>query len=144
MVNPHPLYNPGLFAVEIDQITEATFAECSGLQIETEVFEWEEGGNNNGKVRLAGRTKYSNLVLKRGLASFELWDWYQKVVVGTPERRTIGIVLYNPKDKGVEPLRWSITGALPIKWVGPTLKAGATEVAIETLEVVHHGLTRKP
>ncbi len=140
MPNPSPLYNPGLFAVEIGHITEATFAECSGLQIETEVFEWEEGGQNNGKLRLAGRTKYTNLVLKRGVATLDLWSWYQTVVTGKPERRSVGITLYAYQNPGASDVRWTVRDALPVKWVGPTLKAGATKVALETLELAHHGI----
>lgn len=129
------------FYIELDDITEGSFSECSGLQAETEVFEWEVGGANNYKIRLPGRTKYPNLVLKRGVVTTKLWEWYYKVISGEKfQRKTCGIVLYG--YAGLPEARWSIEGALPIKWAGPTLKSGATEAAIETFELIHHGLKR--
>ena len=129
------------FFVEIDQITEGSFGECSGLQAETEVFEWEVGGLNTHKLRLPGRTKYPNLVLKRGIVTAKLWEWYYQVITGNKfQRRTCSIILYG--YAGMPEVRWNIVGALPIKWVGPSFKSGATEAAIETFELVHHGFTR--
>jgi phage tail-like protein len=64
------LYSSHRFAVELKGVTEALFTECSGLQIELEVQEWQEGGLNNVVHRLPGRVKTApNLVLKRGLAT---------------------------------------------------------------------------
>jgi phage tail-like protein len=137
MLKPLDLFSTYRFRVEIDHIAEAYFSECSGLQIETEVFEWEEGGLNR-KVRLSGRPKYTNLVLKRGVGTSELWDWFYQVLSGTPKRREITIVLHGYPGDHV--LRWKVTEALPIKWTGPTLKTGANEIAIETLELIHNGL----
>ena len=57
------------------------------LQVETEVFEWEEGGQNGYKLRLPGRLKYSNLVLKRGLALLDLWDWFSQTAEGKIDAR---------------------------------------------------------
>jgi phage tail-like protein len=128
------------FWVEIGGITEGGFSECSGLQIETEVFEWEEGGQNGFRHRLPGRAKYVNLVLKRGMATPELWSWCERTRQGQIERLTLGIVIYG--YKGAADLRWDVIDALPVKWSGPTLKTGASEVAVESIELLHHGLKR--
>lgn len=129
------------FYVELDGIAEASFSECSGLQAETEVFEWEAGALNDHKIRLPGRTKYPNLVLKRGIATAKLWEWYYQVITGDKfQRKTCSIVLYG--YAGMPEVRWSVAGALPIKWAGPALKSGATEAAVETFELIHHGLKR--
>lgn len=134
------LYGVHRFLVEIDGLTEATFSECSGLQAETEIFEWEEGGLNAFRHRLPGRTKYGNLVLKRGIATPKLWEWYHDVIEGNVLRRSVGLVLYG--YAGSADIRWTVDHALPVKWVGPTLKSGATEAAVETLELAHHGIER--
>lgn len=139
------LYVTYRFGVEIDQIAEAAFSECSGLNIEFEVFEWEEGGQNAFRHRLPGRARLSNIVLKRGIASMDLWTWFAESlpVAGQavkPKRRSLGIVLYG--YAGAPEVRWSVKEALPVKWVGPTLKTGASEIAVETFEIAHHGLTR--
>ncbi len=136
----HAVYSAYRFGVEIDKLAEAMFSECSGLQAETELFEWEEGGVNTFKHRLVVRTKYPNLVLKRGVASMELWNWYQSVIQGHPDRRDLSIILYG--YAGEHELRWKIQGAIPVKWSGPSFKSGSTEVALETLELVHQGFER--
>ena len=37
--------------------------------------------------------------------------------------------------------RWHFTNAWPVSWEGPSLAAGGSELAIETLEIAHDGLT---
>jgi phage tail-like protein len=139
MSNPPGIYTAYRFWVEFKGVTEAAFSECSGLQAETEIFEWEEGGWNAHKHRLLGRRKYSNIVLKRGIATKELLDWYHKYQVGQEYKRLeLSIILYG--YTGNPELRWNVVGALPVKWVGPTFKSGSTEVAVETFELAHHGL----
>lgn len=128
------------FWVEIDGITEAAFSECGGLQAETEVFEWQEGGVNHYTHRLPGRTKYSNITLKRGIATTALWEWYSGNIGGTIKRRTLAIVLCG--YAGAKEVRWNVTDALPVKWSGPTLKADANETAVEVIELAHHGFER--
>ena len=134
------VYSSYRFYVEIEKITEATFSECTGLQAEIEIFEWEEGGLNEYKHRLPGRAKYPNLVLKRGIATKGLWDWFYGCVQGKVERHDLSVVLCG--YAGVEEVRWNIADAVPVKWVGPNFKTGANEAAVETLELAHHGLKR--
>jgi len=136
-VDPYVTY---LFHVEIDGIAEAVFKECSGLEYETEVLSFEEGGVNDRVHKLPGRTKFSNLTLKKGMTqSSELWDWYMKVVQGKPERRNMSVVLFDPSQGEVK--RWSFESAYPIKWSGPSLKAEESAIGIETLEIAHEGMT---
>jgi phage tail-like protein len=135
------VYSTYRFWVELKGVTEGAFSECSGLQVETEVFEWEEGGLNEYKHRFPGRTKFVNLVLKRGLASADLWTWYNGVITGeTLKRLDFSIVLYGYGD--MPQARWNVKQALPVKWIGPTFKTGASETAVETLELMHNGLAR--
>ncbi len=139
MTSPSPVYTAYRFWVEFKDITEGAFSECTGLQIESEIVEWEEGGLNDYKHRMLGRRKYSNIVLKRGVVTKELLDWYQKFRLGQEfTRANLSIILHG--YAGSPELRWNVTGALPVKWVGPTFKSGSTEVALETLELAHHGI----
>lgn len=138
-------YSAHRFWVEIDGINEAIFTECSGLTAEVEVEEWKEGGLIGYVHRLPGRVKsFPNLVLKRGIASASLWDWYAQVASGRKgaiERRNMLITLKGGNDLPL--LRWSILAALPIKWAGPSLKSSGGEVAVETIEFIHNGLERR-
>jgi phage tail-like protein len=135
-----PVYGAYRFFVEIEGLAEAAFSECSGLQVETEVFEWEEGGSNGFRHRLPGRSKYQNLVLKRGVATANLWKWYFDAIEGKVKRRTLSVILCG--YSGMSDVRWNFADAVPVKWSGPTFRTGATEAAVETLELAHHGFKR--
>ena len=126
------------FFVEIDGVDQGGFTECTGLQAEVEVADYPEGGNNGYVHRLVGRTKFTNVVLKRGLTdSTDLWDWFQNVSRGRIERKDVSVVLYNSEQEELR--RWNLREAFPAKWVGPAFNASAPAVAIETLELAHHG-----
>ena len=56
------------FQVEVDQQVVAAFSEVTGLDFETEVETFREGGVNLHEQQLAGPNKFpSRLVLKRGM-----------------------------------------------------------------------------
>jgi phage tail-like protein len=125
--------------VKIDGYAQAVFTEMSGLQIETTVTDYEEGGNNGFVHRLPGRSKVSNLTFKRGLTkSNDFFKWYLKILQGSLERKNLDVVMFDPS--GNEIAKWSFSRAFPVKWVGPQLTADGKAVAIETLELAHDGL----
>jgi phage tail-like protein len=126
------------FFVEIDGVDQGGFTECTGLQVEVEVTDYQEGGNNGYVHKMVGRTKFTNIVLKRGVTdSTDLWDWFQDVSRGDIERKDVSVVLYNSEQEEVR--RWNLREAFPAKWVGPAFNATTAAVAIETLELAHHG-----
>ena len=141
-VDPFPTFK---FYVELNDITEAAFTECSGLEMSTEVFEYQEGGLNEYAHKFPGRTKFSNITLKRGFAtSNELFKWYkeleEKLLTGRPfDFREVTIILYSSSEQGKH-TRWILNKAFPVKWVGPAFKVDEAAVAIETLEFAHHGI----
>lgn len=130
------------FLVEIQGIAIAGFMEVSGLQVEVEVHDYREGGLNEYIHKLPGPTRYpSNLVLKRGITDVDaLWKWHQDVTQGKIERKNGSIVLMN--SAGEEKWRWNFVEAYPVRWVGPDLRASAAEVAVETMELAHRGLSK--
>jgi phage tail-like protein len=126
------------FFVEIEGVDQGGFTECTGLQAEVEVVDYQEGGNNGFIHKLPGRTKFTNVVLKHGMIdSTDLWDWFQEVTRGDFERKDVSVVLYNDEQEEVR--RWNLREAFPSKWVGPAFNATNAAVAIETLELAHHG-----
>lgn len=129
------------FWVQIQGIEVAGFSESSGLSIETEVFEYAEGGNNVYTHKLPVRTKYGNITLKRGIdPGQDLYRWYVEAVDGLPRgRKNISIMVYGPNG-GQVVKQWDLIGAWPVKWTGPDLKTDAGSTAIETLEFAHNGL----
>ncbi|MEO1614998.1 MAG: phage tail protein [Planctomycetota bacterium] len=129
------------YAVELDDITQAGFTECSGFGSTTEPVEYNEGGLNSHSRKFVGRTKQNNIVLKWGTTdSTELYDWYQQTLDGQIERKNGSIILFD--NAGEEKARWDFFRAWPTRWDGPALSASGNEVAIETLEIAHEGLTR--
>ncbi len=135
--DPYLAFN---FLVEIDGLLVGGFSEVSGLQCETVVETYREGGVNAYERKFVGPTRYpANLILKHGLTDRDtLWQWYQDVRQGRITRQTVSIVLLD--DLGVEKWRWVFTQAFPVRWAGPDLRGLGAEVAVETLELVHCGL----
>jgi phage tail-like protein len=139
---PDP-YNNFNFLVEIDGITRAAFQECSGFDSSIDVIEHREGGENTTLRKLPGITKYSNIVLKRGITDdTQLYAWHRQWMVGDREakRQNGSIVLLD--RGGPEVARWDFVRAWPCKWTGPSLTAEGNDVAIETLELAHEGVNR--
>jgi phage tail-like protein len=129
------------FVVEIEGLLAAGFVSCAGLEVETEKYEYREGGVNDYLHRFAGATHHPPLLFSQGLSPLDgLWNWHQDVVDGLIERRNGTIYLLNRKHLPV--MWWNFSGALPTKWTGPTLEASKGAVAFQSVELVHKGLSR--
>lgn len=137
-IDPQTNHN---FHVEIDGISRGAFHEVTGLDSTVDVLDHREGGWNQTPRRLPVQTKHSNIVLKWGLnIDRDLIDWHQQIVDGDIVRKNGSIVLLDRRN--TEVARWDFVRAWPSKYTGPTLNAEGTDVAIETLELVHEGVRR--
>ena len=151
----HDPYASFRFALVLGNVQAAGFTECTGLSAETKLLEYNEGGRNEATLKFPETTNYGNVTLKRGVtASNELLAWQREVVEGSfgvnprsqdftqPffEERGSNIAIELRDEKGEPVKRWTLVRALPVKWMGPDLKAGASEVAVETLELAHEGI----
>lgn len=130
----------GRFYLEINGETRALFTELSGLQVETEVFEYREGGRNDYLHQLPGPSRVGNITLKCGMVADgnEFFNWYMKVVQGDIVRRNISVAVYDSAGKVMG--RWHFPNAYPVRWVGPMLSADSSAAAVETLELAHGGM----
>lgn len=130
----------GRFLVSIDGITAGAFSEVSGLEASVDVVDYRPGNSNvSSDQKLPGLSRYSNITLKRGFTSdLSLWNWFNGIVSGNVVRRNIGITLLDSTEKPV--LTWRVRNGWPTKWSGPVLNAASSDVAIESLEVVHEGI----
>jgi phage tail-like protein len=125
--------------------TMAAFAEVSGLEMTMEVEDYAAGGLNDTVLKFPGRAKWANLVMKRGLFAkrdpldkSDLWTWCEAYLDGRGVRKDGIIVLL---DENRRPkLTWSFKRGLPLKWSGPSLNAGQSQVAFESIEIAHEGL----
>ncbi|MCP4360642.1 MAG: phage tail protein [Chloroflexi bacterium] len=129
----HQLTNPTFrFVVQIANISQAAFTECTVPVIEWEIEEVKEGGLNTFTHQLPGRRKGAKITLKNGVGHSGLFDWYKKSMSEQFERRDVTVTLKNSLGDTI--MSWSLGGAYPIKWTGPQLKTGDNTIAIQTLE----------
>jgi phage tail-like protein len=124
----------------------AGFAEVTGLEMRMQVEEYSAGGLNGTVLKFPGRVSWTSITLKRGVVArrdpldkSDLWTWFKGYLDGKGERRD-GVITLN--DSAGEARRaWAFRRGLPMRWVGPSLNAGRSAVAIETLEIAHEGIT---
>jgi phage tail-like protein len=136
--DPYRTFN---FQLEIDGVPLGAFSEASGLTAEGDSVDYREGTDLQQNVRkLTGLRKYTNIMLKRGYTQDKsLWSWYGNIVNGQVDRRNVTIVLMNEARQPV--LRWHAENAWVNKIEAPSFKASGNEVAMESVELVHEGLT---
>ena len=132
-----PLKNNN-FKIEIDNIIQGGFRECTGLSIKVEAIEYREGGDRSPR-KIPGKITYSPITLKWGATdSTALYDWYEQVVQGfIPEflYKKDGSVVLLADDMQTEIKRWNFYGAWPSEYVTPALttKDKDIDIAIESI-----------
>lgn len=133
---------PGFhFKVEVADIS-AEFSEVTGLNIEVQPIEYRQGlSPDPSTTKMPGLHKYGNLSLKRGVfkKNNEFYNWIKKIKLNEVERQDITISLLDEEHNPV--MVWEVRGAWPTKLTSPDMKANGNEVAIETLELAHEGLS---
>lgn len=118
------------------------FTEVTGLDMQIEAIEYREGTSPEySKIKMPGMHKFSNLTLKRGSVSgdSDFYRWVNTISLNQVERRDIIVSLLDESHSPV--LTWKAKNAFPIKLQASDLKADGNEVAIETLELAHEGLS---
>ena len=146
------------FVLELGYVQVAGFTECTGLALETKIFEYREGGRNGSMLKFPEVGSVGNITLKKGVVpgthTTALFKWHLDAMQGdfdegnNPNKRKASpdedidkrcaIVLQD--ETGQEVRRWKLFRAFPVKWTGPELKAAASEVALESLELACEGL----
>lgn len=128
------------FSVSEDK-NDARFQSVSGLSVEYEYETFKEGGENRFEHKLPVRTKYADLVLKRGmLTDSTVIKWFFDAFNNRVfQPADLSVMLLNEKG---EPLRtWNIAHAIPKKWLVSDLNANESAVVIETLELTYRYFT---
>jgi len=130
------------FLVEIEGLIVGGFSKVDGLESTIETQDYAEGGRNDYVHKLLRGTTYGPLVLSHGLTDVDsLWAWHERTRRGVIARKSGTIMLLDAQRLPVT--WWSFTGALPVKWVGPSFDAASdAQVAIERIELVHRGITK--
>jgi phage tail-like protein len=135
-------YSGFRFVVEIAGLQQAACSKVRGLNRETRVESFREGGVNDFERKLMTVTTYPNLALDRGLADPKLWEWHQQVIEGRVLRMPITITLRDSNNKNV--WGWLVNSAFPVKWAASDFDAASGQVVTESIEFAHHGFLRRP
>lgn len=121
------------------------FSDVSGLTQETQPIEYRDGlmSGSTAPLKRPGLKKVNNITLKRGIVpqNNDLFNWFNNNGAPNVERRDLTISLLN--DEGDPVMVWTISQAWPSKVEGPGLKATGNEIAIESIELVHEGISVK-
>jgi phage tail-like protein len=118
------------------------FSDVSGFGTEITIAEYRNGNDAENHVRkIPGVHKVPDVTLKRGIVnSQDLWDWIDDVRKNGPTvQRTVVVTLRDEAGKDIE--SWTLRGAVPMKYTGPTLAAkGGGDVAMEELVLSVEGI----
>jgi len=133
------------FSIEIQGAISGYFTECSGLGSENEVVESKVVNEKGVEVvlKIPGRLKWENIVLKRGITSnMDIWQWRKLVEDGdvASARQNGSVVMYD--QSLAEVARWNFENAWPVKVTGPSPKADSNEIGVEELTVAHEFIQR--
>ncbi|MDB5086641.1 MAG: phage tail protein [Mucilaginibacter sp.] len=139
---PLPVFH---FSVSLGGGAPIGFSEVSGLSQEVQAIEYRDGLMSSTTLSLQrqGLSKAPHITLKKGMVTSDnsLFDWLNNAGNPGVDRRDLTITLLNDENNPV--FVWSIAQAWPVKIDGPGLKATGNEIAIESLELVHEGISRK-
>jgi phage tail-like protein len=117
-----------------------SWSKADGLDVTWDVAEYRMGDGGNDRLYFPGNTKYTNVKLSRAVSEeysktkawLDTTSWNWEPFEGTIELHT------SKFDDGAIAV-WTLRDVMPSKWNIATLDAGASQVAIETLELVHRG-----
>ena len=141
---PDKLYPLPVFHFVVKFGTEQLgFTEVSGLTQENQMIEYRAGDFPEfSTIKMPGLRKFNNITLKRGIMQSDnkFFEWLiTGMKLSKVERKDPTISLLNEKHEPV--MTWTVSRAFPVKLEGPQLKATGNEVAIESIEIAHEGLT---
>ena len=130
------------YRVEIDGLDAGGFSEVSGFDNTFEVVEYRQGDNIAITPRkLPGLIKYGNITLKWGACeNMVLYNWLMDINAGTIAQKTLTIT--SLAEDGSPAAAWRVINAWPTKYTAPDFNTTASEVAIESIELAHEGITR--
>jgi phage tail-like protein len=127
------------------QNVETRFQSVTGLNVDMHMETLKEGGENRFEHTLPVRTKYTPLVLKRGLVKdSKMVDWCMDAILNFDIRpMNLLVRLLHIKDSATnnsaassEPLViWKVINAWPKKWSVSEFNAEQNSIVIESLEL---------
>ncbi len=119
------------------KLADVRYQSVSGLSVEYEYESFKEGGENRFEHKLPVRTRYSDLILKRGmLTDSSVINWFNRAFRDRQfEPTDINVFLLN--EKGDLLKTWKVAHAIPKKWLISDLNSTENAIVIETLELTY-------
>jgi len=126
-----------------DDTLDTMFQSVSGLTVEMNTDTIKEGGENRFEHQIPVRTKYSPLILKRGVfKNTGLIDWVKQALENYKfEPISADVILLGEDHKPL--ITWSLVHVWPKKWDIAEFDAAKNEVLVETLEMNYNFFTVK-
>ncbi len=138
MAYPHGKFR---YTVELEGLELGGFSEVSGFDASIDVIEYREGDKVQTPMKIPGLKKYGNITLKQGVADKDaLYKWMATGFEKDVNRQTVTITLLD--INGEPAASWQVINAWPTKYTAPDFNATSSEIAVETLELAHEGMTR--
>jgi len=142
-------YPPWGFYYKVDfsisrDANDARFQSVSGLSVEYDYETFKEGGENRFEHKLPVRTKYGDMVLKRGmLTDSSVIQWFSDAFRDRQfNPADVSVILMNEKGG---PLRtWKVAHAIPKKWLVSDFNSSESSIVIETMELTYRYFTVEP
>ena len=121
------------------------FTEVAGFDLSYDVIEYRDGNSPlHTSIKLPGLAKYSNITLKYGTtADITFYNWVTETATAgnniTKHNLTINLL---DVDGSTVLATWQVERAWPCHYVATDFNASASEIAFESIELCHEGLTR--
>ena len=135
--------SPGFsFQVSWGSLIRILFQEVSGLDTDPQIVEYRHSVRPDyPTTKMPGIKKLGNVTLKKGWVEKDdaFRTWYDQIRTNTIARVPVVVQLLD--GKGRPTMTWTLANAYPVKVSAPTLESDGNEVAIESIEVAHEGVT---
>ena len=126
------------FKVEVGGHDLGNWSKCEGLDVEWEIADYRAGDSGNQRWYFPANTKYSKIRIVRAASpqSKDVQAWLKSNSF-EHKKESGKVTLY---DSGyTEVMSWELVEAMPTKWSIAPFEAGGSNVALETLELIHQG-----
>ncbi len=119
-----------------------SFQEVAGLDTESQPIEYRSGDSPVfSTIKMPGIKKSGNVTMKKGVykSDNKFWDWFNEIKMNTIKRVPVTISLLD--EAGAPTMVWTLANAWPTKITATDLMSDGHEVAIESIEISHEGVT---
>jgi phage tail-like protein len=111
------------------------FQSVEGLTVDVETEDFKEGGENRFVHKLPTRTKYSDLVLKRGMfLGSGIVLWCRNAIESFNFQPTNVIITLLNSDH-IPIAAWYVVNAYPISWSVSSFNAEENKVVVESIKL---------